>query len=250
VIRGKSITEAWTKSILFLLQNGREEYNLIVEIENPIQDCLETRRRIDEILEELSFQTIEEVANTIFPIHLLSGNRSRDEFYQRFYRVYPKLKRVHDNRKGTYFGRLVGWGYINLENPGFNQIENVIEKLERQKRSKRRLRNIYEMSIYSPKHDHLNTMGFPCMSFISLKIRNDCLDLVAVYRNQHFIRKAYGNYLGLGRLHHYICEHSGFKIGKLTCIATHAELESVKKQKILHLVQIARSHEQMQASLG
>jgi len=246
VIRGNDVTEAWMKSISHLEQNGREDYNLIVEIENPSQDCLETRKRLNTVLTGLSFQTIETVASTIFPVHLLSGKPSRTDFYQRFYRIYPKLRRVPDNRKGTYFGRLVGWGFTNSDNPGFNQIEDVITKLSRERQNGRGIRVMYEMSIYNPELDHTNQMGFPCMSFISIKIRDSYVDLVAVYRNQHFIKKAYGNYLGLGMLQRFICEHSGFRLGKLTCIATHAELESVKKASMIQLLQLASSVEQMQ----
>lgn len=239
VIRGNDVTETWLESILYLEQNGRQEYNLISEIENPAEDNLEIRKRVNIVLEAMNFQTIETVAGTIFPIHLLSGEMSRSEFYHRFHRIYLMLRRVPDNRKGTYFGRLIGWGFTDPDNPGFNQLEDVIMKLNRERQNGRGIRVMYEMSIYNPQQDCTNQMGFPCMSFISIKIRDTFVDLTAVYRNQHFVKKAYGNYLGLGMLQQFICEHSGFQLGKLTCIATHAELEGVKRARMVELLELA-----------
>ncbi|ALC91530.1 hypothetical protein AM500_18375 [Bacillus sp. FJAT-18017] len=226
LIKGDNISDAWLKAISFLLNNNNESYNLIVEIEDPTTEVQQLKYDLDTILVYNSQQRVETVANTIFPIGLYrEGNR--EKLYERFYDLYPRIRQVSSNQSGTYFGRLVAWNYESGDL--FNQLEKTIRKLIRAKESRRTIRVMYEMSIYDPKKDQITTMGFPCMSFISIKIREDKIDLTSIYRNQHFVTKAYGNYLGLGRLLTFISENTGFNVGKVTCIATHAELDSSKK---------------------
>ena len=68
-------------------------------------------------------------------------------------------------------------------------------------------------------------MGFPCLSHISVTLFQGRLELTAVYRNQHFITKAYGNYVGLADLQAFIAAEAGCPVGDLLCVATHADAE-------------------------
>ncbi|WP_066071650.1 hypothetical protein [Neobacillus soli] len=245
VIKGKNVSDAWIQATNHLLQNGREEYNLVVEIENPTQDDIEIRRQFNKILSNMNDQSIETVANTIFPYGIWSKSDNRFNLYDRFIKVYPILRKVQENNKGTYFGRLVQWSYGTEK--CFNQVEHTIFKLRREKQNGRGIRVMYEMSIYDPVLDLNNQMGFPCMSFISVKIRKGFLDLTAIYRNQYFVQKAYGNFLGLGRLLDFIAKESGYEVGKLTCIATHADLGQIKpKSNYLKMVEICSNQEQVE----
>ncbi|MDQ0114956.1 hypothetical protein [Paenibacillus harenae] len=249
VITGRNVSEAWANSILYLNGcNKREEYNLIAEIVNPIEDDIEFRRKINCILTSLEDQSIETVANTIFPQAIEDKQKSREVFYDRFYKLYPKLRRIQINSHGTYFGRLVAWnndGGIT----GFNQLEYLIQKLYRERNNNRGIRVMYEMSIYNPILDNSVQMGFPCMSFISIKVREDFVDLTAVYRSQYFIQKAYGNYLGLGRLLEFISRQSGYRMGKLTCIATHASIRDIDKRNLTALIGLCSNEEQIELEL-
>lgn len=249
VIRGENVTEAWKKSINHLLQkNGHQEYNLIVEVENPTRDDIETRKRFNELLIRMDYQSVETVSNTIFPYGMWKKSDNRSNFYERFIKVYPILRKISANSKGTYFGRLVQWSYGT--DKCFNQIENSINKLEREKNNGRGIRVMYEMSIYDPALDNNNQMGFPCMSFMSIKVRNGFVDLTAIYRNQFFVQKAYGNFLGLGRLLEFIANESGYNVGKLTCIATHADLEPLRpKANFIKMVEICTNQEQAELEL-
>jgi len=230
LIIGENVTDAWIKSISFLKDNGCKCYNLIVEIENPILEDIAVKKDIDTILLSGTDpeQQVETVANTIFPKALDSLGKPREELYQRFHSIYPLLRKVRKNQNGTYFGRLVSWGIENGDG-GHNQLEQTITKLEQAKRSESPKKVRYEMSIYNPIQDGSKLIGFPCMSFISIKIRGNSLDMTVMYRNQFFGSKAYGNYLGLGRLLDFICRCSDYEVGKLTCIATHADLEGYKR---------------------
>ena len=248
VIKGKNISDAWKKAIEHLIRNGKDDYNLIVEIENPTSDDKIVRDKFNQILFSMDDQRIETVANTIFPFEMKNKSENRFEFYNRFQKVYPILRKVTENNKGTYFGRLVEWNYG--KGTTFNQVEHTIFKLERERNNGRGIRVMYEMSIYDPCLDKNNQMGFPCMSFISIKIREDFIDLTAIYRNQYFVQKAYGNYLGLGRLLDFIANESGYQTGKLTCIATHAALGDIKpKANYEKMLQICRNEEQVEFNL-
>ncbi|MCA4158019.1 hypothetical protein [Priestia megaterium] len=245
VIRGANVSDAWKQAIKHLVQNGKDDYNLIVEIENPTLDDKTIRNQFNEVLFSMKDQTIETVANTIFPFGMNDKSKDRFDFYQRFQRVYPTLRRVPENSKGTYFGRLVEWNYGKGET--FNQVEHTILKLARENHNGRGIRVMYEMSIYDPDLDKNNQMGFPCMSFISVKIRDGFIDLTAIYRNQYFVQKAYGNYLGLGRLLEFIAYESGYKMGKLTCIATHAALGTIKpRDNYKKMLEICSNQEQVE----
>lgn len=228
VVVGANVSEAWLRASNYLDFNGGHSYNLVVQVMNPIDEDAAIRNGVDQILRIKRHSAIETVASTIFPKGLLQTGAPRSSLYSRFSNLYPQIRKVNDNKTGTYFGRLVEWDYEDRQKKR-NQVEGVILKLAAEKEKSVRSNAIFEMSIYDPKLDSRKSMGFPCMSYISLKIRGDELDMTAVYRNQHFIKKAYGNYLGLGRLLHFISKEAGYNLGILTCISTHAEMETSHK---------------------
>ena len=49
--------------------------------------------------------------------------------------------------------------------------------------------------------------------------------LTAMYRNHTYITRCLGNLIGLGRLQAFVAKEAGLKVGSLTCISTHAELD-------------------------
>jgi hypothetical protein len=81
-----------------------------------------------------------------------------------------------------------------------------------------------ELRIQRPGQDR-HIMGFPCLSHISLTLEHGRLHLAATYRNHHFIRKAYGNYLGLIWLLDFLAHESGCQVGEILCLSTHADGE-------------------------
>ncbi|NRQ56336.1 hypothetical protein [Brevibacillus sp. HD1.4A] len=243
VIRGQDISDTWKQSVVYLLQHQNSSYNLVAEIENPTKDDPVLRKELNNVLDSLRDQRVETVANTIFPAEFEIDPTNRPDFYNRFIRFYPQLRNIPENARGTYFGRLVCWGFENGSN--FNQLEKTIEKLLQVRLGRNRIRVRYEIGIYDPMRDYDSDMGFPCLSFISVKIRGNSIDMTAIYRNQFFVQKAYGNYLGLGRLLEFMARHSGFEVGKLTCIATHAHLGNTNKESLLKIRELCASVEQM-----
>lgn len=236
VIIGNNVSDAWYKAMHYLKTVKYDAYNLIAEINEPTVIEQEIHQNLNGVLQDLGDQSIETVANTIFPVGLLDPSKGRSELYRRYKNLYPQLRRIPENSRGTYFGRLVAWNFEQNPNQPFNQIEQTIQKLISARTNSIRIRVRYEMSIYDPQLDHDMTMGFPCMSFISIKIRGEYIDMTSIYRNQHFIQKAYGNYLGLGQLLDFIASESGFRRGKLTCIATHAGLGKIDRPNLYTLL--------------
>lgn len=68
-------------------------------------------------------------------------------------------------------------------------------------------------------------MSFPCLSHVSFTLDGDTINLAALYRNQYFVTRAYGNYVGLARIGHFIAQEVGLKLGEVLCVATHADAQ-------------------------
>jgi hypothetical protein len=95
-----------------------------------------------------------------------------------------------------------------------------------------------DLRMQQPGVDRL-MLGFPCLSHISLTLHDDAIHLTALYRNQGFLRKAYGNYVGLARLARFFATEIGVAVGEIACVASHAdaELDVVGKRALESLVQ-------------
>ena len=70
-------------------------------------------------------------------------------------------------------------------------------------------------------------MGRQCLSFMSFKLDDDNrLLLSAVYRNHFYTQKLLGNLIGLGRLMAFVSEEVKVKLGPLSVLSTHAEVDT------------------------
>ena len=116
---------------------------------------------------------------------------------------------------------------------GPNQLEDLIVRMERQLALVGPKSSIYELALSTvtgdlriqlPDRDR-SIMGFPCLSHISLTMNDDTVHLTAQYRNQHFIRKALGNYVGLSHLCRFVATEVGLEAGNVCCVAAHADAE-------------------------
>jgi thymidylate synthase len=103
-----------------------------------------------------------------------------------------------------------------------NQIERVISDL--QVNPERRMRHIYEVQLFVPGKD-LRPQGFPCLSSVSLHVESETLRLAATYRNQYYVERGLGNFIGLARLQAYIAGEAGLPTGAMSVHAFHAELD-------------------------
>ncbi len=226
--RVPNVSAGWlaaSKSLLVRSTNkaGREAWDLAVEITDPLApESNGVRTALDAELVRQGLQTIDTVANTIFPLSLQQSSLDRAEFFMRYRRMVPKLRRFPKNHHGLYFDRLTAWP------PGAgepsNQVEAVVDRILSERSHQGPLRFVYDMSVFSPLHDH-RPIGFPCLAYLNVKLDENRIRLTAHYRNHYFVERAYGNYIGLARLQHFIATETGLQVGPLTCISGHAELE-------------------------
>lgn len=230
-----TITQTWISGTEQLIAAGGDVFTSILHVRQPDEpDGLELPARLllDDMLRRTGKFDTEAVANTIFP-HAMARNRSAEALYQRYLtRTYPRLRRLQGNRHGTYFHRLIyhrgvdGDGRICERNP----LDDVIRKMRGALAERGTLRSAYELAIYRPSLDANLRMAFPCLSHVSLKLDPGprLVHLSAIYRNQFYIARAYGNLLGLWRLQAFIAGQLGLGVGELVCHATHAHLDAAR----------------------
>jgi thymidylate synthase len=201
----------------------QERFDLLVEIEAPRPDAGDYLRNLDRVLDSKGWQNTATVANTIFPAALAASSRSRERLYERYLRLHSALRRAsRKNGKGLYFERLIRFPL--QDEPGrANQLETIIDSL-RSEHAHEGLRHAFEMQVFVPGRDR-RPMGFPCLSSISCHIEEGRLRLAATYRNQYYVRKALGNYLGLAGLQAYMAREAGLGVGRLSIHAFHARID-------------------------
>ncbi len=93
-----------------------------------------------------------------------------------------------------------------------------------------------DLRIQAPGKDK-NYYFFPCLSHISLTLSGRMINMAAIYRNQTYISRAYGNFLGLSRLAEFLAEQTDGEVGEIQCMSTHADLEwTFGKRRVRELV--------------
>ena len=270
VVEAASISDAWLGAAGRLAEMpGHTAVHLVVRIADPLAEDPAVRSELDRVLLARSKQSTSTVANTLFPAALAERYREPAELAEHYRTdVLPRLCRLArpKNAKGTYFGRLVAYpeGGGNFT----DQLTATVDKLRREEALPSPLSSCYELAVHSPGQDddpaadsdsaatrdvtanqdagadaavltyngHRDSsarMGFPCLSLVSFHLDGPELHLAAHYRNQHFFERAYGNYLGLGRLLGYVATAAGLKPGELLVIAGHARLETVARLRAL-----------------
>lgn len=263
LIRGRNLSDAWLRAMDHLLEVGGTATNFCVafsdyseerSIREALDDFIAAYRAEGRIKGEM--YPVSTVANTIFPAALYRTGSPGAESRKRLYDLHERAMRLQRRMrfKDNYFNRLVSWP---SSNEPLNQLEALVFKLTREIKTKSPKSSIYEVGIehpeldvvtsggdvrvQSPEHDK-SLMGFPCLSHLSFTLVGGELHLTAVYRNQYFVARAYGNYVGLARLVEFVADESGCTPGEILCVATHADAElRLGKAKVGALLETARS---------
>lgn len=261
-VSGANVAEGWIAAFGALsAAKGCEIVNLTVTIENPGLELLGVRQEIDRQVADLHAsghtefnKSVHTVANTIFPVSLYRAGRP-DAFYDAVRKGQSRRAGAitsWGSKGGTYAGRLVG--YPTYGKGELNQIKRIVEYLD----AKTTYRDRYEISLtceapdedqskptlftsastYVPGYDTA-TRGGQCLSHISLNVTDDRLSMTALYRHQTFVARAYGNFLGLARLQHFLVREAKkpLRVGELMVVASHAEIESsvaARRESLLH----------------
>jgi hypothetical protein len=253
VIEESSLSVAWCRAVEHLLSQPKgKAVNLVVGF-STIGEDPGIRGAVDAFLDRTArdkpsenVRPVETVASTLFPQSWYVPERA-EEPRQHLYRMQAKAARVHRRISGpqereTYFDRLVA--YPSASGEPVNQLEAQVLRLQRELAHVGPKSSAYELGlcepgdlrIQQPGRDRL-MLGFPCLSHISLTLHDEAVHLTALYRNQGFLRKAYGNYVGLARLARFFATEVGVGVGEIVCVASHADAElGVAGKRVLDAV--------------
>lgn len=218
LITEENFSIAWLRAKDFILgQPGKETFNLMVTILNPLQRDSRVHLLYEQFCEGSGINKPNKVAATIFPkrcFKILGNDR------ERLYRNYPRIHRVLKGNWGSYFNQMINWENATGNR---NQLEDIIVMINDRSRI---YKTAYVIQIPNP-FKHLGwTRGLPCLYQILIQLEDNNMSFLAVYRNHDFGEKAYGNYMGLGHLLEFIAGETNFEIGSISCISSHAFVQS------------------------
>lgn len=240
-VEGENVSSAWGDALSRLLAGDGEAVNLTVAIADPTTEVPAVRAVVDAFIEERrrarrGVERVSTVANTIFPQSLYVerlGEGAEAHLYEMERRGRAVSRRR--NPQGTYFERMVAWPNGRARRGDsvetFNQLDQAVTRLRRLRQQGRvQQGNQFEVGLSSPADETIavpvvvpgrdkQTIGFPCLSHVSLSLQKGVVHMTAIYRNHEFIKRGYGNYVGLGRLLRFVAVQSGWPMGELTCVS-------------------------------
>lgn len=208
---------------------GHSAYNVVIDIADPIANATLADTRVavvDKFLSDCD-KSVETVANTIFPAGLYR-RYGAPAFFDVFCNNVLKKVRRNERWSGYYFERMIQYP-VSVGAPP-NQLWDIVERIRNEDV---RALNKFELSLFDPVRDVDNSpYGGQCLSFMSFKVipgAEKSLTLTAMYRNHFYVEKLLGNLIGLGRLMDFVAREAGLKVGALTVISTHAEIDQPKR---------------------
>lgn len=254
-ISGKNLSDAWIQVLEAVnSQNAGTVTNAMVSVESPQEGAQgKVTAVVDHALRSRGRHAVGTVANTIFPHALYNDpglkwsaavsaaevallDIAAGELYEAYLDLLPTLQRVHANRAGTYFSRMISWPGKTAT--GTNQLASRIGALRKQQEMRHPPRdsNFSNISVGGDADidgggieeyavSDTRWQGFPCLVHIDISVREGALSLLAVYRHWHIITRGYGNLVGLARLQNFLCQQTGFIPGELAVVAGHANAE-------------------------
>ena len=233
IIQGETVTECWLKTLTAMANSAQWEFSpLIAQFKtgNPPPDYADALESdLNDYLEGVGQPHISTTASTIFPQSLTGGS---EHVFDRFDRIWKYIKKDKRNYKGHYFRRLVAYNERNGR--PVNQLKHIIDTYNGIKgvRQPVHRRSALIALTFDPTVDHTAQplRGFPCLQQICLVPNNDGkVTLNAIYAMQHLADRAYGNYVGLEHLGHFMAGEMGLELDEVNCIASVLELGKMKK---------------------
>lgn len=225
----RSCARAWLEASRAIESTG-EGYNVVVDVEDPVtfdEGDNAVITLVDSFLRCKNQSPVATVANTIFPqeLHRRFGAPA---FYAKYWAFYDSLttnsRNANSRRWGRYFERITR--HRTLDGKLYYPLQELIDKLREQGKG-RRYKATHELAVYDPLIDRRYTRGGQCLSFLSFKLHPQLgLALTAIYRNQTYVTRLLGNLIGLGRLQAFVATEAGLQVAWLTCISTHAKLDT------------------------
>jgi thymidylate synthase len=258
VIAEHNLSLAWGKAFLTVMdRSDRLLAPLTISINGfdngrPAED-MRIRQALDNTLGHLGKYSSAVSALTIFPYKHWDREARPDchdlsDWY--LTQFLPRLKaRDRLNMKGTYFERMIAFqGAKHRDGRDElvvkNQLQHIIEIWNRDRKNGTRPRqSALQVACFDPAKDHTGSTrsGFPCLQQVSFAYGDHSeLAVNAYYPTQYIFDRAYGNYLGLCHLGHFMACEMGLQIARLNCFIAHPELGSVNKGALTELVAVVR----------
>jgi hypothetical protein len=242
------LSYAWAEVFLELMQPGVTRLSPVVvtisqftDRQLPVEDS-GIRGAVDTLLKPK--QSIRTVASTIFPNSLWRPTAANDaqDLYDRYERIWPRIKRCRQNANGVYFQRFIAYrpkvDALSDLKP-INQLKHIVDTYSLGNHRHSAL----QASVFDPTRDHSNARqrGFPCLQQVAFGAAGEELEVTGFYALQDHITKAYGNYVGLCWLGRFIAHQLGLTLSRVTCIASMLRLSDSKqypKDSLLPLKQV------------
>jgi hypothetical protein len=232
---------AWLEAVKLVdSQTGYEAHNVMIDVTNPTAGATLANPVVACVNDFLLARekSVECIANTIFP-QALYRRYGADKFIDIFHkRVLPKV-RNNARWSGYYFERMT-----NMPMVGGEQLDQLSRMIARIRDKSNTSLNKHEVSLFDPERDVTDSpYGGQCLSFLSFHLvpgTPRTLLLTAQYRNHYYVEKLLGNLVGLGRLMAFIATETGIKVGELTVVSTHAEIDHpnrATRQQIMTLLE-------------
>jgi len=266
---GERVVPTWLAALQALRQSGGDDQNFLLEIADPLSMTTQDSEMIacvDEALRTHSDISVKTVAATIFPIAMYR-RYGRPAFYTEFSKRMKRAKK--EGTWGTYALRMIE-RRGKKKNEVVNPLEQVIEKLVRATTGGQAFHDIYEMGVAEPSEDFdLNEENYygcelptfdaardgrkvsnmPCLSHLSFKlVDKERVDLTVMYRSHYYCQRALGNLIGLAQLLSFVAKESQLKVGTLTCLSTHAHLDSSSWGKAAEFKAVVQTLEKVGAT--
>jgi hypothetical protein len=229
-IEHSNLSVAWGQALrAALAKNPQEVVPLTVAVtgfdgQGTVAENLAIRAGLDELLRAEGMQSVETVANTIFPASLWDPRKSRRRLYERYERILARLHHASTkNRHGLYFERMITGGPKGRE----NQLEFGMSTYLARASVRR---SILQVAVFNPARDHSAAalLGFPCLQHVTFAPSAAGLCLNAFYAMQYMVERAYGNYLGLCRLGRFLAHELNVPLARFTCMTGIASCEQSK----------------------
>jgi hypothetical protein len=241
LIQAQTVSAAWCDAVRAARATaGHKLYHLIVSLEQPLAEDQHVRREMDMLLATRQLQKVETVANTIMPAALAEMCDTHNELVHRYRKRYPVIRRFPKNSWGTYFGRLIAYPVGHDKNPApVDQLAPVIKALSgprvlaaQHEAVVATAADVAEQAevidpgaiIHHPTRGR-HGRGGPCLTNVAFQRQANLVHAVAHYRSHYLVERAYGNYLGLGRLLRYVACQAGLEVGRLTVVAGYAQID-------------------------
>lgn len=259
-----TVSEAWLNTVRTVHDQGDSAVHTVTTVAAAGGEHSGIRAVVDDLLQPghrsgTHVQRVDTVASTIFPrsLYHTPGFRwapdlpveraaAHDDAAAALYDAYdamlPILRTVSENRRGTYFGRMIDWP-TRKDGKRANQLADRIAVLRSARRLQHSRSNIADIAVAGDGEPELLTAadledgvqvfaatdkrqyGFPCLVHVDLSVHGGKLHLLAVYRHWYVITKGYGNLLGLSDLQAFLCDQTGYPLGELVVVAGMADTE-------------------------